>query len=315
MYIIEYFEKATEPLISFEIIPPLRGGSFEQLEKVICDLAAFNPPFIDVTSHASKVEFIEAEDGFQKRVQRKRPGTLGICAVIQHKYKIEAVPHILGDGFTREETEDFLIDLSYVGIKNVLALKGDSPNFTKPTPEGKTSNAYAKDLVAQIRDMNKGKYLRTDSNSQSTNFGIGVAGYPEKHFQAPNITADIQRLKEMVEAGASYIVAQMFFDNQKYFSFVEQCREAGIKAPIIPGLKILTTKNHLTSLPSRFKIDIPYELSEEVGNAEIKHVQEIGINWAYNQAAELLNQKVPAVHFYVMGDSGPVSQVVNWLRR
>ena len=313
MKVIEHLEKADGPLISFEVIPPERGGNFNSLLETIDDLTKFNPPFIDVTSHAADVNYEETLQGIKKVVRRKRPGTLGICAVIQHKYGIEAVPHILCLGFTREETEDFLIELKYLGIENVLALRGDE-KYHKPVISGKSVNEHASDLVEQIAKMNRSCYLEDIANPESSNFCIGVAGYPEKHFEAPNLRRDIELLKGKVDAGASYIVTQMFFDNQKYFDFVERCRAERITAPIIPGLKIINCKNDIR-IPKSFHIDIPYELSEEIRKAKKEEVLSIGVEWSSRQTQELIDAGVPAVHFYVMGDSNPVKQVLGKLRR
>ncbi len=312
MKVIEHLQTAKEPLISFEIIPPQRGGDFRKLEQVIAALAQFNPPFIDVTSHAAQP--VDGENG--KIVRRKRPGTLGICAVIQHKYKIDAVPHVLCQGFTREETEDFLIDLHYLGIQNVLALRGDKTKYEKLLPEGRSKHEYAADLVKQIAAMNNGKYLEDQFEAASPDFCIGAAGYPETHFEAPHATADLRHLHEKVNAGAEYIVTQMFFNNRTYFDFVKRCQYHHIDAPIIPGLKILTSKEQLLSLPQRFYITMPPSLIQQVEAAkDKKEVSEIGIQWAVKQAEELLNHNVPAVHFYVMGNPAPVVEVIQRLRR
>ncbi len=309
MKVIEHLQQATEPLLSFEIIPPLRGGDFQKLEQVIADLAYYHPPFIDVTSHAAQTE------GSFGKGRRKRPGTLGICAVIQHKYKIDAVPHILCQGFTKEETEDFLIDLNYLGIQNVLALRGDKTDYQKAIPEGRSTNEYALDLVKQIKAANGGNYLENQSTA-STHFCIGVAGYPETHFEAANATIDVRNLQEKVKAGADYVVTQMFFDNKHYFNFVKKCQGEGITVPVIPGLKVLTSKEQLTSLPEKFYLQIPAELKQQVEQAQTKEeVTEVGIQWAVKQAEELCNHKVPAVHFYVMGNSAPVTEVITRLRR
>ena len=309
MKVIEHLQQATEPLLSFEIIPPQRGGDFKKLEQVIADLAQYDPPFIDVTSHAAQID----QSG---KGRRKRPGTLGICAVIQHTYKIDAVPHVLCQGFTKEETEDFLIDLNYLGIQNVLALRGDKTDHQKTLPEGRNKNEYAADLVRQIAGLNAGKYLDSQSNAVATNFCVGAAGYPETHFEAPNATVDLRNLKEKVKAGADYIVTQMFFDNNHYFDFVQKCKFEGITVPIIPGLKVLTSKEQLTSLPEKFYLQIPTELKQQVEQAQTKEeVTEVGIRWALKQAEELCNYNVPAVHFYVMGNSAPVTEVIKRLRR
>lgn len=314
MKVIEHLDKASDSLISFEIIPPKRGGSFSNLEKVITDIAKYNPPFIDVTSHAAVVEYIDLDDGRHKRVlRRKRPGTLGICSVIQHKYGIDAIPHLLCTGFTREETEDLIIDLNYLGIDNVLAIRGDMNGFQKPIPQGKTRNEYAADLVNQITDMNKGIYLTLEPNASPTDFCIGVAGYPEKHFESPNIEVDIHHLKKKIDAGASYVVSQLCYDNQKYFNFIKECNNKGIDVPIIPGIKIITAKSQLLNIPKTFHVDIPYGLYQEIMESEDKHVEEIGVNWAVKQARELLNAKVPAVHFYIMQSTRSINEVMKQL--
>jgi methylenetetrahydrofolate reductase (NADPH) len=240
MKVTEHLAQASKPLISFEIIPPLRGGDVKGLLGLIDDLVKYHPPFIDITSNAAEVIYDETPAGIQRRVKRKRPGTLGVCALIQNKYQIDAVPHILCQGFTREETEDFLIELRYLGIDNVLAVRGDDSGFKKPLQYGRSANRYACDLVAQIAAMNGGRYIEEDLlNAEPTSFCVGVGGYPEKHFEAANLRLDVRRVKEKVEAGAHYVVTQMFFDNRHYFQFVDLCREQGINVPIIPGLKIL----------------------------------------------------------------------------
>lgn len=315
MKVIEHLAKATNPLISFEIIPPQRGGDIKAMLSLIDDISKFNPPFIDVTSHAAEVIYEETPQGIVRRVIRKRPGTLGICALIQNKYNIDAVPHIICQGFTREETEDFLIELHYLQIDNVLAVRGDENNYKKPLAHGRSANLYAVDLVSQIVAMNHGKYLEEGLlNAKPTSFCVGVGGYPEKHFEAPNTAIDIKHTKEKIDAGAEYIVTQMFFDNSKYFSYVQKCREEGIDAPIIPGLKILTTKSQLTNIPRNFYIDIPEELSEEIMAARPEHVMEIGVNWAARQVEELLNSNVPSVHFYVMQNSKPILMLMDKLK-
>jgi len=312
MKVIEHLERANSTLISFEIIPPKRGGDIHQLLQVLEDLVKFKPPFIDITSHAAEVIYEETRSGeIKMKVKRKRPGTLGICALIQNKYNIDAVPHVICRGFTKEETEDFLIELRYLGIDNVMALRGDDSGFNKPLKFGRSINKYAVDLVKQIDNLNKGKYLEnTLLDADPMDFCIGVGGYPEKHFEAPNLNVDIQFTRKKIEAGGSYIVTQMFFDNKKYFNYVELCRKAGIKVPIIPGLKIITTKSQLHSIPKNFFIDIPSELSLEILEARAEHVPEIGINWAYRQVEELLNKNVPAIHFYVMQNSTHIKKLL-----
>jgi methylenetetrahydrofolate reductase (NADPH) len=312
--VIEHLDKAKNPLISFEIIPPLRGGDIKQIFGIIDELIKYNPPFIDVTSHSAEVQYEETPDGIKKKTKRKRPGTMGLCVAIKNKYNVETVPHLLCTGFTKEETEDALIELNYLGIENVLAVRGDEREYKKPIPQGKTNNVYASELVEQIVNMNKGIYLEDDLlDASSTDFCIGVGGYPEKHFESPNLKADVRFLKEKIDKGAHYIVTQMFFNNDHFYNFTKLCKEIGITAPIIPGIKILTSKKHLSSLPKDFIIDIPEELSEEIMKSDSKHTQEIGINWAYKQVEALFNFGVPAVHFYILQNSLPMQKLLNKL--
>jgi len=310
MRVIDHLARATKPFISFEIIPPLRGGSLPRLLELIDDLAAYDPPFIDITSHAAQVQYEETSRGLEMKVKRKRPGTLGVCALIQHKYQVDAVPHVLCRGFTRQETEDFLIELNYLGIENVLAIQGDDNGFRKPLAPGRTANEYAGDLVAQIADMNRGNYLEELLDAHPTGFSIGIAGYPEKHFAAPNPDADVRHTRAKIDAGADYIVTQMFFDNRHYFSYLERCRAAGIEAPIIPGLKILTSQKQLQTIPRNFHCEIPAELADEVMAAPAESSLDIGVEWAVRQAEELLSRGVPSIHFYVMQSSDAVKRVM-----
>ncbi|MCI0472128.1 MAG: methylenetetrahydrofolate reductase [Ignavibacteria bacterium] len=316
MKVTEHLDKAKNPLISFEIIPPLRGGDIRQLFETLEDLIKLNPPFIDVTSHSAEVQYEETAEGqIKKKVKRKRPGTIGISVAIKNKYNIDTVPHLLCRGFTKEETEDALIELNYLGIENVLAIQGDDKGYKKPTPHGKTTNEYADELVEQITAMNKGKYLEEDLlDASSTDFCIGIAGYPEKHYESPNIKADMEVLKSKIKKGAHYVVTQMFYRNDYYFNYLELCRQNGIQIPVIPGLKILTSKRHLTSLPKDFFIDIPEELYNEVISAKDKNVTEIGVEWAAKQVEELLNKGVPAVHFYILQNSKPVQMLFKKLK-
>lgn len=315
MKVIEHLDKANKPLISFEIIPPKRGGDIQGLLKVIEDVSKFNPPFVDITSHAAEVFYDETPKGIQRKVKRKRPGTLGVCALIQYKYKIDAVPHVLCTGFTREETEDFLIELQYLGIDNVLAIRGDDSNYKKPLLHGRSANQYAADLVKQIRDMNQGRYLEENLlDAKPSDFCIGVSGYPEKHFESPNIDTDIKFTRDKVGAGADYIVTQMFYNNQDFFNYRDKCKQAGISVPIIPGLKILTSKENMKSIPRNFYINIPTELSNEILEAKTEHVLEVGVNWAVKQVEELLNAGVPSVHFYIMQNSKPINMLMNKLK-
>ena len=315
MKVIEHLEKAREPLISFELIPPKRGGDITDVLNVIDNIMKFNPPFIDITSHSAEVIYEETSEGIRKKVKRKRPGTLGICALIQNKYNIDAVPHILVKGFTREETEDFMIELNYLGIDNVLAIRGDDSGYEKPIPLGRSANRSAVDLVEQIVKMNKGIYLEDSLlDARPTKFCIGVGGYPEKHFEAPNLKADIKFAKQKVDAGADYIVTQMFYDNRFYFEYVDKCREHGINVPIIPGLKILTSRAQLHSIPKDFHVTIPSALSDEVENAKPENVVNIGVEWAAKQVKELLEGNVPGVHFYIMLNSKPINLVMERLK-
>jgi len=315
MKVIEHLAKAKEPLISFELIPPMRGGDIISLLSVLDDIVKYNPPFIDITSHSAEVVYEETPQGIKKIIKRKRPGTLGICALIQNKYNKDAVPHILTNGFTREETEDFLIELKYLGIENVLAIRGDDHGYQKPVPQGKSVNPYAVDLVKQIVAMNNGKYLEEGLlDAKPSDFSIGVAAYPEKHFEAPNLMSDIRYIKQKVDAGADYIVTQMFYDNKAYFKYLDLCRKEGIKVPIIPGLKILTTKAHLINIPKNFYVSIPDELVEEVSAAKPEHILDVGVEWAAKQVEELLNRNVPSIHFYIMQNSKPVKKLMQRLK-
>ncbi|MEG8946902.1 methylenetetrahydrofolate reductase [Rosettibacter firmus] len=315
MKVTEHLAKANDTLISFEIIPPKRGGDIKQLLSVLDDIVKYNPPFIDITSHPAEVVYEETPGGeIKMKVKRKRPGTLGICALVQNKYNVDAVPHVLCTGFTKEETEDFLIELHYLQIDNVLAVRGDDSGFKKPVRYGRSVNEYTIDLIKQIQDLNQGKYLEEGLlDAEPMDFCIGTSGYPQKHFEAPNLITDIRYTKAKVDAGASYIVTQMFFDNKDYFNYVELCRKEGINVPIIPGLKIITSKAHAHTLPKNFYIDIPAELVEELEKAKPEHALEIGVNWAYKQVEELLNKKVPAIHFFIMQNSKPINLLMKKL--
>ncbi len=316
MKVIEHLERSGgKPIISFEVIPPKRGGDITQLFSVIEDIMKYEPPFIDVTSRAAEVEYRETPQGIQKKVIRKRPGTIGISVAIKNHFNIDTVPHMLCLGFTREETEDALIELNYLGIENVLAIRGDDLGYHKPIPEYKSQNRYAYELIGQIDNMNKGKYLEEDLlDAKPTNFCVGVSGYPEKHFEAPNMKVEVEHVKQKIAAGGDYIVTQMFYDNKVYFDFVKKCREAGITAPIIPGLKVLTAKNHLYNIPKNFYINIPEELSSEILEAKDAHVTEIGARWTAKQAEELLNNGAPSLHFYIMQSARPINKMFENLK-
>ncbi len=315
MKVIEHIEKASNPLISFEIIPLPRGGDIKLLFNVIDEIIKYNPPFIDVTSHSAQVQYEETPHGIQKKVKRKRPGTIGISVAIKNKYNIDTVPHLLCNGFTKEETEDALIELNYLGIENILAVRGDESGYKKPIPVGRSCNIYALELVRQVVCMNNGKYLEEELlDAAPTNFCIGVGGYPEKHFEAPNLNADIKFAKEKVNAGADYIVTQMFYNNKYYFEYVDKCRQEGINVPIIPGLKILTARSQLTMLPKNFFIEIPSELSSEILEAKPEHVLDIGVEWSVKQCEELLNKGVPLLHFYIMQNTKPIRKLFTKLK-
>lgn len=272
----------------------------------------FNPPFIDVTYHREEYLYKERPDGLlEKKVVRKRPGTVGICAALQNRYQVDAVPHILCGGFTKEDTENMLIDLDFLEIDNVLALRGDAvktETYFSPEKEG---NQYASDLVKQIVEMNSGEYLEKElQNKCKTDFCIGVAGYPEKHMEAPSIDHDVQQLKKKIAAGGEYIVTQLFFDNQKYFEFVKKCRDAGITVPIIPGLKPLATKRQLSILAHRFHVDMPDVLTQEVLKCNSrKEVRQVGVEWCIQQSKELVDEGAPVLHYYSMGKSDNIQQI------
>ena len=312
MKVIEFLEKANETLFSYEIIPPNRGGSIDKIFHLVEQLMPFDPPFIDLTSRSAEVYYEDAGEGKMIRyIRRKRPGTIGISAAIKNKFNVETVPHILCRGFTREETEDALIELNYLGINNVLAVRGDELRKDPPDKPGRTRNKYASDLVVQIKEMNDGQYVEELLDAAPTNFCIGVGAYPEKHFEAPNMSTDIKYLKSKVDAGADYIVTQMFYNNAAYFKFVDDCRAAGIDVPIIPGLKILSTEAHLRVIPKNFYVDIPQELSSQVIGQPKEEIQRVGIDWAMNQVQELVDANVPCVHFYIMSSAKSVAKVVS----
>jgi methylenetetrahydrofolate reductase (NADPH) len=299
-------------LFSFEILPPLKGQNIQSIFDSIDPLMDFNPPFIDVTYHREEYEFKELPNGLlQKKIVKKRPGTVGICAAIQNKYNVDAIPHILCGGFTKEDTENLLIDLDFLGIDNVVELRGDALKneiYFKPEKEG---NEFASDLVLQINNLNKGIYLDEDlKNSAKTNFCIGVSGYTEKHMEAPSLDSDIHFLKEKIKNGADYIITQMFFDNKKFFDFVEKCRTAGITIPIIPGLKPISTKKQLNLIPHRFSIELPDDLIMEVVKAKDNDVvKQIGIDWCIQQSKELVAAGIPVLHYYSMGKAENIKAI------
>lgn len=313
MRVVEAIAKSNRPLFTFEILPPVKGNDIHSIYKAIDPLMEFAPSFIEVTYHREEISYKEFPDGtFEKKVLRKRPGTVGISAAIKYKYKVEVVPHIICGGFNREETENGLIDLHFLEIYNLLAIRGDNlpgDKFFKPEKGG---HQYTSDLIRQIMDLNKGIYQDNELvNNAPTNFSVGVAGYPEKHVEAPNLATDIKHLKAKIDAGGEYIVTQMFFDNRKYFEFVRLCREAGITVPIIPGLKPVSTIGQLNTLPRTFGISIPEELQKEVEKCrDNREAREVGIEWCLMQSKELMKANVPALHYFTMGKSDNIREIV-----
>ena len=316
MKVTQHLANAKDTLISFEILPPLKGKSIQSIYNILDPLMEFKPPFIDVTYHREEFIYKKREGGyFEKIAIRKRPGTVGICAAIINKYQVDAIPHLICGGFTIQETENALIDLNFLGVDNVLVIRGDArkPEQTfVPEPEG---HCYAVELVKQVVDMNKGIYLHEEVlDGVNTNFCIGVAGYPEKHFEAPSLSTDLMFLKEKVDAGAEYIVTQMFFDNDKFFRFEKKCREMGITVPIIPGLKPLTRLKQVTALPRIFHVDLPDDLAKEaIKCKDDEAVRQLGIEWSTAQCRELKAHKVPCLHFYTMGDVETIKSVASGL--
>ena len=311
MKVIEHLNAAKSTLFSFEILPPLKGKSIQSIYDGIDPLMEFKPKFINVTYHREEYIYKEREQGLLEKIAiRKRPGTVGICAAIMNKYHVDAVPHLICGGFSKEETENALIDLQFLGIDNVLALRGDSiktESTFRPHPEG---HAQAVDLIHQIVDMNNGNYMTEDYQLEPTNFCIGAAGYPEKHFEAMNLSTDLMYLKQKVDAGASYIVTQMFFDNKKYFEFVEACRSIGINVPIIPGLKPIKTLTHASFLPKFFHVDFPEELSKELIKCkDNKAAEQVGTEWGIHQSKELKANNAPCIHYYTMSNSSQVKTI------
>lgn len=317
MKVTQHIENANgKTLFSFEILPPLKGQNIQSIFDSIDPLMEFKPPFIDVTYHREEYLFKELPSGLlEKKIVKKRPGTVGICAGIQNKYNVDAIPHILCGGFTKEDTENLLIDLDFLDIDNVVALRGDALKneiYFKPEKEGHT---FASQLVTQISNLNKGIYLDEDlQNSSCTDFCIGVAGYPEKHMEAPSLDSDIHFLKQKIKNGAEYIITQMFFDNKKFFDFVEKCRASGITVPIIPGLKPLATKKQLNLIPHRFKVDIPDDLIMEVVRAKDNEgVKQVGNAWCVQQSKELIAAGIPVLHYYSMGKSENIKSIASQL--
>lgn len=314
MKLTEKIQQSDKTLFSFEILPPLKGKDIASLYAGIDPLIEFKPSFINVTYHREEYVLKQRPDGSYDRIStKKRPGTVSICAALQNKYKVEAVPHLICGGFDKDETENALIDLNFLGIQNILALRGDNLREQRtfvPEPNGNSSSL---ELIRQINDMNNGVYLDTElSNPTETDFCIGAAGYPEKHADAPNKESDLRFLKRKVDAGASFITTQMFFDNKKYFDYVLACKDFGINVPIIPGIKPITKKAHIYTLPKIFNIDLPVELTNEIEKAKSdEYVKEIGLEWCIAQCKELYANNVPVLHFYTMGMAAQTKKIVS----
>ncbi len=312
MKITEHLKKSKKTLFSFEILPPLKGKRIEAIFDGIDPLMDFNPPFINVTYHREEYIYKKFPNDMLKKVSiRKRPGTVGICAAIMNKYEIDAVPHLICGGFSVEETENALIDLQFLGIDNVLALRGDPIAGEKTFKAEETGHSFAVELIKQISDMNKGIFLHEESKAMERSlFCIGTAGYPEKHYESMSMKTDLNYLKQKVDAGAEYITTQMFFDNQKYFDFVDRCREVGINVPIIPGLKPITNLRHIAFLPKTFFVDFPDGLADELMNCKTdKEVSQVGVKWAIAQSQELVERNAPCIHYYTMGRSEAVKEI------
>lgn len=317
MKLTEHIQHAKDTLVSFEVLPPLKGKTIATLYDHLDPLMEFKPSWINVTYHRSETMFKKKADGtFEKVDVRKRPGTVGICAAIMNHYKVDAIPHIICGGFTKRETEDALIDLDFLGIDNVLVLRGDAAKNESAFEAEKEGNKYAIDLLHQINNMNNGIYLDEDiKNGGKTSFCMGVAGYPEKHFEAPNLEIDLLKLKEKVDAGAEYIMTQMFFDNQKFYDFVKACRDMGINVPIIPGLKPITNKKQLSVLPRIFHVDIPTDLSNEIMKCKTDvDCEKVGAEWLVQQSRELKKFGVPVLHYYTLGKPKVIWNVVKEVR-
>lgn len=313
MKVTEHIKNAKKKtLFSFEIVPPQKGQNIQELYNNIDPLMEFNPPFIDVTTSREEYIYLPKENGLlDRKITRMRPGTVGICASLKHKYNIDAIPHVLCGGFSKEETEYLLVDCHYLGLDNVMALRGDARKDEQYFKAVNGGNNYATDLVKQINDLNQGKYLHEIVETPyKSDFCVGVAGYPEKHLESPSLESDLRRLKEKVDAGADYVVTQMFFDNQKYFDFVQKAREFGITVPIIPGIKPIAVERHLQILPQVFRLDLPDILVSEVEKCKTnKEVRQVGIDWAIQQSKELIKYGVPVIHYYSMGKSSNIKAI------
>jgi len=310
--VTEHIAAAKKTLFSFELLPPLKGQNIEHIQQAVDPLMEFKPAFVNVTYHQEEFVYKQRQEGLlERKTVRKRPGTVGIAAAIMYRYQVNVVPHIICGGFSQEETENALIDLNFLGIKNLLVVRGDPQPSAKYFEAEKGGHKHSIDLVRQIEKLNKGIYLEDELlNTTPTDFCIGVAGYPEKHIEAPNMESDLKFLKMKVEAGAQFVVTQMFFDNSKYFEFVDRCRNAGIEVPIIPGLKPISSLGQLSTLPQTFNIDLPDELVKEVQKCtDNKQARQVGVEWAIEQSKELMEKGAPVIHFYTMGRSDNVRKI------
>lgn len=307
MKVIEHINNSKgKTLLSVEILPPLKGKSIQSIYDILDPIMAYKPAFVDVTYHREEYVYKKRENGLLEKFSiRKRPGTVSICAAIMNHFNVDPVPHMICGGFSREETENALIELNYLGIDNLLLIRGDAIKSESAFESHKNGHRFAIDLVKQVTNMNRGVYLDEELQEvAASNFCIGVAGYPEKHFEAPNLKSDLKFLKSKIEAGGEYIVTQMFFDNKKYFEFVEKCREADINVPIIPGLKPVSTIKQCSTLPKIFHVDIPEELADAIEKCKTdKDVKETGIEWCIEQSKELKKAGVPCLHYYTMGNA------------
>jgi len=313
MKVTEHIQQAKgKTLFSFEIVPPQKGQNIQELYNNIDPLMEFKPPFIDVTTSREEYVYIPKENGLlDRKVTRMRPGTVGICASLKHKYNVDAIPHVLCGGFSKEETEYLLVDCHYLGLDNVMALRGDARKDEQYFKAVNGGNKYATDLVKQINDLNQGKYLHEIIETPyKSDFCVGVAGYPEKHLESPSLESDLRRLKEKVDAGADYVVTQMFFDNKKYFDFIEKARTIGITVPILPGIKPIAVQRHMQILPQVFRLDLPEPLISEIEKCtNNKEIRQVGIEWATQQSKELIDAGVPVVHYYSMGKSSNIEAI------
>lgn len=316
MHVTEHLEQRTKPLISLEITPPEKGHSIQGIYDTLDLLSPFGPSFVNVTYHQQSIVYEELPGGAIRKVPtRKKPGTVGICAAIANKYRIETVPHLICGGFNRYETEDALIDLQYLGFENLFVIRGDPPPGHSEYAAEPDGYRYASELVQQIAGLNRGEYLEKLDDAIPTNFCVGVGGYPEKHYEAPNLAEDIKNLKHKVDQGASYIISQMVFSAVAFGTFVAMARDAGITVPIIPGVKVITSERQLTAIPRDFHVNLPDALVTQIrGASDQANSRKAGIEFAVKLCLDLMEQKVPCLHFYTMGKGGAVAEVLGTLK-